>query len=209
MLKLFKDAFKIKLSPKEGVKEAATEEAKVEEVTVEEVKVDEVKVEEVKAEVKIRIVDQIAPNLFIYTSRIEEPFCVTFEIANILPLCLDFEIDFTGSENIQAFNDQDVLQDLHLIEKITPFSVKTLGCLKKADSLAKEKVEMKMFLDVIDENLEDTKAAAAEQMSRVAAEIAKQAADPNGDHDYFIDTMFPPCRYFSFTSDVTLICVKF
>jgi hypothetical protein len=81
--------------------------------------------------------------------------------------------------------------------------------LKKADSLAKEKVEMKMFLDVIDENLEDTKAAAAEQMSRVAAEIAKQAADPNGDHDYFIDTMFPPCRYFSFTSDVTLICVKF
>ena len=204
MLKLFKDAFKIKPSPKEGVKEAAKEEAQVEQAEVE-----EVKVEEVKAEVKIRIVDQIAPNLFIYTSRVEEPFCVTFEIANILPLCLDFEIDFTGSENIQAFNDQDVLQDLHLIEKITPFSVKTLGCLKKADPLAKEKVEMKMALDVIDENLVDTKAAAAEQMSRLAAEIAKQAADPNGDHDYFIDTKFPPCRCFSFTSDVTLICIKF
>lgn len=198
MLKLFKDAFKIKVSPKEEVKEAAKEEAKVEEA----------KVEEVKAEVKIRIVDQIAPNLFTYISRIEEPFCVTFEIANILPLCLDFKIDFTGSENIQAFNGQDVLQDFHLTERIPPFSVKTLGCLKKADSLAKEKIETKFSVYVIDEDVEETKAAAAEQMSRVAAEMAKQAADPNGDHAYFIDTNFPPCRYSSFTSDVTLICIK-
>lgn len=204
MLKLFKDAFKIKLPRKEEVKVVAKEEANVEEA-----KVEEAKVEEVKAEVKIRIVDQIAPNLFIYTSRIEEPFCVTFEIANILPLCLDFEFNFTGSENIQAFNDEGVLQDLNLVEKVTPFSVKTMGCLKKADSLAKEKVEMKFRVYVIDEDLVNTKAAAAEQMSRVAAEMAKQAADPNGDHDYFIDTTFPPCRYFSFTSDVTLISIKF
>ena len=83
MLKLFKDAFKIKPSPKKVVKEAAKEEKKVEEAEV----------EEVKAEVKIRVVDQIAPNLFIYTSRDEEPYCVTFEIANILPLYLDFKID--------------------------------------------------------------------------------------------------------------------
>ena len=68
---------------------------------------------------------------------------------------------------------------------------------------------MEMFLKVIDEDLEEIKAAAAEQVSRVAAEMAKQAADPNGDHDYFINTKFPPCRYSSFTSNVTLICIKF
>ena len=196
MLKLFTDVFRIKPSSKDEGKEAAKVEAK------EEAK------EEVKAETKNRTVAMIGPNLFLYTTTVEEPFSVQFEVANMLPLCFDFKFDFTGSENIQAFNGEEVLQDLHLGERITPFSIKSLGTLRKTDPLAKQIIEITMSLQPYDEDLEKTKAAAAEQMSLVAAEVAKQEADPNGDHDYFIDTKFPPCRYSSSTSVVVLKCNK-
>ena len=192
MLKLFTDVFRIKPSPKDEGKEAAKVEAK----------------EEVKAETKNRTVAMIGPNLFLYTTTVEEPFSIQLEIANMLPLSFEFKFDFAGSENIQAFNGEDVLQDLHLGEKITPFSIKSLGTVRKIDPLAKQTMEIAMSLRVYDEDLDKTKAAAAEKMSLVAAEVAKQEADPNGDHDYFIDTKFPPCRYLSSTSVVVLKCNK-
>ena len=201
MLKLFKDVFKIKTTLRDEGKKAAKVVAKEEEKTE--------AMEEMKAETKARVVAQIGPNLFLYTTRVEEPFSLILEVANMLPMCFDFKFDFFGSENIQAFDGQDVLQDLHLAERITPFSIKTLGTLKKTDPLAEKTVEFKMSLEVFDEDLDKTTAAAAKQMSLVAAEVAKQAADPEGDHDYFIDTTFPPCRYSSSTSDMLLKYTRF
>ena len=216
MLKLFKDVFKVKSVPKveakeaEEVKEETKEEAKPEKEEVkpkkEEVKPEE---EEAKAVEKTRLVAQIGLNLFLYTTRVEEPFCMTFEVANMLPLCFDFKLIFAGSENIEVFNDRDTCQDLPLAARLTPFSIKTLGCIKKIDPLLEKVIEIGMSLEPVDEDLVKTKAAATKQMSLVAAEVAKQAADPNGDHEYFIDTDFPPCRYDSLISDVVLKVTKF
>lgn len=215
MLKLFTDVFKVKSVLKDRAKEAneakEAKEAKEAEEMKEETK-EEVEPEEeveVKAVEKTRVVAQIGTNLFLYTTRVEEPFCLTFEVANMLPLCFDFELSFAGSENIEVFDERDFCQGLVVAARLTPFSIKNLGSAKKIDPLLEKVLLIEMAVKPFDEDLDKTKAAATMQMSLVAAEMAKQAADPNGDHEYFIDTDFPPTRYDSLISDVVLKVTKF
>ena len=209
MLKLFTDVFKVKSVLKDEAKEAKVakeaKEAEVEEETKEELKPEE----EVEVVEKARLVTQIGTNLFLYTTRVEEPYCLTFEVANMLPLCFDFKLTFAGSKNIQVFDEREFCQDLLLAARLTPFSIKSLGSIKKIDPLLEKVVEIEMAVEPVDEDLDKTKAAATKQMSLVAAEMAKQAADPNGDHEYFIDADFPPTRYDSLISDVVLKVTKF
>lgn len=145
-----------------------------------------------KEDDKERTRQLIIEDVFLYTTRCKEPLSFTYEVGSQCSKTLRVTLDFSGSNNFSAFNENNVLlNDLRISAVIVPFHRKLIGSMQQGDPRIASRLAVDYIWELVEVDQEKIKAAADLHQTRVTQALQLQAASGSG---HFIDTAFPPCR---------------
>ena len=136
----------------------------------------------------------ICDDVFLYTTRITDPLSFSYEVGSTCPKTLRITLNFNGSENFTPFDERDSpLPELKICAVIAPFSRMIIGSMKQADPRLASRLAVDYVWELVEVNQAQIRAAADQQTSRVNEQMHAQL---NGGQGNFIDTTFPPNRYY-------------
>jgi hypothetical protein len=145
-----------------------------------------------KEDDKERTRQLIIEDVYLYTTRCKEPLSFTYEVGSQCSKTLRVTLDFTGSINFTAFDENNApLNDLRISAVIVPFHRKSIGSMRQGDPRIASRLAVDYIWELVEVDQEKIRAAADLHQIRVTQALQQQAQSGTG---HFIDTAFPPCR---------------
>lgn len=86
-----------------------------------------------KKEDKERTRQLITDDVFLYSTRTNEPLSFLFEIGSSCPKTLKITLNFEGSENFRALDENNNFTGLELSMVVAPFQRRILGSMLQMD----------------------------------------------------------------------------
>jgi hypothetical protein len=153
-----------------------------------------------KEDDKERTRQLIIEDVYLYTTRCKEPLSFTYEVGSQCSKTLRVTLDFTGSINFTAFDENNApLNDLRISAVIVPFHRKPIGSMRQGDPRVASRLAVDYIWELVEVDQEKIRAAADLHQTRVTQALQQQAKTGSG---HFVDTAFPPCR------QINSICVQ-
>jgi hypothetical protein len=145
-----------------------------------------------KEDDKERTRQLIIEDVYLYTTRCKEPLSFTYEVGSQCSKTLRVTLDFTGSNNFTAFDENNApLNDLRISAVIVPFHRKSIGSMQQGDPRVASRLAVDYIWELVEVDQEKIRAAADLHQIRVTQALQQQAQSGSG---HFVDTAFPPCR---------------